>query len=93
MPDQEQLDGFLEGVEPTGSRPIKLDLLGVMGGPGVFHKDTKLNPVASQIALRGSTCKARPSSRGIPRQAKVTSNHKHLVNGGLVIGYPTGSAH
>ncbi len=93
MPDQEQLDDFLEGVEPTGSRPIKLDLRGVMGGPGAFHKDAKPKLVASQIGVRGSTCKARTSSRGIPHQGVVTSDHKHLVNGGSFIGSPTGSVH
>lgn len=93
MPDQEQLDDFLDGVEQTGSPPIKLDLGGVMGAPGAFHKVSKPDLVASQIGMRGSSCKARTSSRGIPRQAKVTSEHKHLVHGGLVIGSPTGSVH
>jgi len=48
--------------------------------------------VASQIGVRGSTCKARTSKRGIPHQGMGVSDHKHLVNGGLVIGSPTGSA-
>jgi hypothetical protein len=91
MPDQEQLDDFLEALETAGSPARNPSLRGVMNGPGAFHKDAKPKLVASRIGVRGSTCKARTSNRGIPRQAKASSEHKHLVQGGLVIGSPTGS--
>ena len=93
MPDQEQLDDFLEALETAGSPGKNPSLRGVMDGPGGFHKDAKPKLVASQIGVRGSTCKAITSSRGIPRQANAASDHKHLEHGGLVIGSPTGSVH
>ena len=93
MPDQEQLEAFLEALETAGSPAKNPSLRGVMNGQGAFHKDAKPKLVASQIGVRGSTFKARTSKRGIPHQGVVTSEHKHLVHGGLVIGSPTGSVH
>jgi hypothetical protein len=93
MPDQEQLDDFLKALETAGSPAKNPSLRGVLCRPGVFHKDAKPKLVTSQIGVRGSTCKARTSQRGIPHQGVVTSEHKHLVHGGLVIGSPTGSVH
>ena len=93
MPDQDQLNDLLAPRETAGSSAKNPALRGVMGVPGAFYKDAKPKLVASQTGVRGSTCKARTSSRGIPRQAKATSDHKHLVHGGLVIGSPTGSVH
>ena len=93
MPDQEQLDDFLEALEMAGSPAKNPSLRGVLCRPGVFHKDAKPKLVASQIGVRGSTCKARSSKRGIPHQGVVTSDHKHLVHGGLVVGSPTCSVH
>jgi len=75
MPDQEQLDHFLEPLEVAGNSAKNPSHRGVMGGTGVFHKDAKPKLVASQIGMRGSPCKARTSSKGIHRQAKVTSEH------------------
>ena len=93
MPDQEQLDDFLEALETAGSPAKNPSLRGVMNGQGAFHKDAKPKLVASKIGMRGSTCKARTSSRGIPNQGVVTPDRKHLVHGGLLIGSPTGSVH
>ena len=93
MPDQEQMDDFLEALETAGRRAKKPTLRGVMSGPCALLKIAKPELVASQIGVRGSTCKARSSKRGIPHQGVVTSDHKHLVHGGLVVGSPTCSFH
>jgi hypothetical protein len=93
MPDQDQLNDILAAMETADSSAKNPALRGVMGVPGAFHKDAKPKLVASHIGMRGSACKARTSKRGIPHQGKVTSDHKHQVHGGLVIGSPTGSVH
>jgi hypothetical protein len=93
MPDQEQLDDFLEALETVGSPAKYPSLRGVMDGPEGFHKDAKPKLVASQICVRGSAFKARNSQSGIPHQGMGASDHKHLLNGGPLIGSPTGSVH
>ena len=93
MPDQEQLDDFLEALETAGSPAKNPSLRGVLCRPGVFHKDAKPKLVASQIGVRGSAIKARNSQSGIPHQGMGASDHKHLLNGGPLIGSPTGSVH
>jgi hypothetical protein len=93
MADQEQLDGFLAGLEATASRAKSAALRQDLWVTEYFHNDAKPELVASRIGQRSSYVKVRTSTRGIHQQGMVASNHTHLVYRCRGVGYPTGSVH